>query len=101
MAYKNYFDDILEGEPTEIVVGDFIQWKRSDLVDAYPTNLYSLNYIARIAAGGGTHEINLTATETSDYYLIQANSADTANYEPGDYYMGRANVRTKRLSKSD
>ena len=23
------------------------------------------------------------------------------NYEPGDYYMGRANVRTKRLSKSD
>ena len=23
------------------------------------------------------------------------------NYESGDYYMGRANVRTKRLSKSD
>ena len=25
-----------EGEPDEIVVGDFLQWKRSDLVDDYP-----------------------------------------------------------------
>jgi len=29
-------DQAREGEPTEIVVGDFIQWKRSDLVDDYP-----------------------------------------------------------------
>tara|TARA_R100000951_G_scaffold270_1_gene1328 strand:+ start:495 stop:1094 length:600 start_codon:yes stop_codon:yes gene_type:complete len=94
MAYKNYFDDIIEGEPSEIVVGDFIQWKRSDLVDAYPTNLYSLNYVARIAAGGGDHEINIAATETTDYYLIQADSADTANYNPGDYHWQVEIVRT-------
>ena len=37
-----------EGEPSEVVVGDFLQWKRSDLVSDYPTDLYSLSYVARI-----------------------------------------------------
>ena len=46
----NLFDasNAPEGEPTEIVVGDYIQWKRSDLVDDYPPAQYSAEYVARI-----------------------------------------------------
>ena len=35
------------------------------------------------------------------YADIRGHHGKRWNYEPGDYYMGRANVRTKRLSKSD
>jgi len=80
----NYFTEVSEGEPSEIVVGDFVQWKRSDLVDAYPTASYTLNYIARIAGGG--NEINLTATGQTTHFLIQASSTVTASYNPGDYH---------------
>ena len=80
----NYFDEVQEGEPSEIVVGDFIQWKRSDLVDAYPPSSYTLNYVARIA--GGANEINITATDGTTHYLVQASSTVTADYNPGDYH---------------
>ena len=80
----NYFDEVQEGEPSEIVVGDFIQWKRSDLVDAYPPASYTLNYVARIA--GGANEINITASNGTTHYLVQASSSTTANYNPGDYH---------------
>ena len=39
-------------EPLEIVVGDFIQWKRTDLGTDYPNNLFTATYIARITGGG-------------------------------------------------
>jgi hypothetical protein len=35
------------------------------------------------------------------YADIRGHHGKKWNYEPGDYYMGRVNVRTKRLSKSD
>ena len=57
----NLFDaaNAPEGEPTEIVVGDFIQWKRSDIADDYPTSSgYTAEYVARITGGGST-EIKL------------------------------------------
>lgn len=81
----NYFDEVTEGEPSEIVVGDYVQWKRSDLADTYPTASYTLNYIARIA-GGASNEINLTATGQTTHYLIQASSSATASYNPGNYH---------------
>ena len=31
-----------EGEPDTIVVGDFVQWKRTDLVEDYPTDDYTV-----------------------------------------------------------
>lgn len=65
----NFFTEISEGEPAEIVVGDYLQWKRSDLVSDYPTNLYTLNYVGRIAQG--SNEINITATGETDHYLVQ------------------------------
>lgn len=83
----NLFDPTLapEGEPTEVVVGDFIQWKRSDLVSDYPPSLYSAEYVARIT-GGGENEIKLPATETDSYYLFTVDSATSANFSPGVYH---------------
>ena len=83
----NLFDaaNAPEGEPTEVVVGDFIQWKRSDLVADYPPALYSAEYVARIT-GGGSNEIKLAATETSDYYLFTVDSDTSADFSPGLYH---------------
>lgn len=83
----NLFDPTLapEGEPTEVVVGDFIQWKRSDLVADYPLASYSAEYVARIT-GGGANEIKLPATETGGTYLFTVTSATSADFEPGLYH---------------
>lgn len=78
-------DQAKEGEPTEIVVGDFIQWKRSDLVDDYPLSEYSVEYVARIT-GGGSNEIKVAATETSGTYLITVDSATSAGFVAGYYH---------------
>ncbi len=78
-------DQAKEGEPTEIVVGDFIQWKRSDLVDDYPLSEYSVEYVARIT-GGGSNEIKVAATETGGTYLITVDSATSADFVAGYYH---------------
>ena len=78
-------DQAKEGEPTEIVVGDFIQWKRSDLVDDYPLSEYSVEYVARIT-GGGSNEIKVAATETGGTYLITVDSDTSADFDAGYYH---------------
>ena len=81
----NLFDvaNAPEGEPKEIVAGDFVQWKRSDLVDDYPVADYSAELVARIS--GDTNEIKISATENADYYLFSANTVTTAGYAAGTY----------------
>ena len=74
-----------EGEPLELVVGDFLQWKRSDLVADYPPAEYSAEYVARIT-GGGANEIKLPSTENVNYYLFTVPSADSVDFEPGYYH---------------
>ena len=74
-----------EGEPLKIVVGDFIQWKKSSLAETYAPALYSANYVARITAGGA-NEIQIAATETSSYYLFTVSSATSAAFVSGFYY---------------
>jgi len=87
VTMANLFDaaNAPEGEPTEVVVGDFIQWKRSDLVDDYPLAEYSAEYVARIT-GGGSNEIKLPATETGGTYLFTVDSATSADFAPGLYH---------------
>jgi len=85
----NLFDaaNAPEGEPKEVVVGDFIQWKRSDLTD-YPTSSgYTAEYVARIT-GGGSNEIKLpqSASSTDDYYLFTVSSDTSASFLPGLYH---------------
>jgi len=83
----NLFDaaNAPEGEPTEVVVGDFVQWKRSDLVADYPVATHSAEYVARITGGGAT-EHKIAATESADYYLFTITSAESATYDAGLYH---------------
>lgn len=85
----NLFDaaNAPEGEPREVVVGDFIQWKRSDIAVDYPPSAHSAEYVARITGGGST-EIKLPATEPSgdDYYLFTVDSATSEDFVPGKYH---------------
>ena len=83
----NLFDpeNAPEGEPLEVVVGDFIQWKRSDLASDYPTDSFSAEYVARITGGGNT-EIKLPATETNGIYLFTVDSATSEDFVPGYYH---------------
>lgn len=83
----NLFDaaNAPEGEPEEIVVGDFAQWKRSDLVDDYPVASYSAEYVMRIT-GGGSSEHKIAATENTNYYLFTLDSATSATFDAGKYH---------------
>lgn len=72
-----------EGEPSGFTVGDFVQWKRSDLVGDYPLAAHSAEYVARIPGGGD--EIRITATE-SDTYLFTVASVDSSAFAAGTYH---------------
>lgn len=83
----NLFDatNAPEGEPTEIVVGDFIQWKKENIAQDYPTATHSAEYVARIT-GGGSNEIKLAATESNGYYLFTVDSTTSADFAVGRYH---------------
>lgn len=86
----NLFDvtNAPEGEPEEVVVGDFIQWKRSDIAQDYPTSSgYTAEYVARITGGGST-EIKLpqSGSTTDDYYHFSVSSETSASFLPGLYH---------------
>lgn len=90
----NLFDaaNAPEGEPTIVTVGDFIQWKRSDLVSDYPPASYTATYIARIT-GGGANEIQLTGTDQTTHYLFSVSSTVSAEFVPGYYHWQLEIVR--------
>jgi len=79
----NAFDstEAPQGEPLEIVAGDFIQWKREDLTTDYPSASYTLKYSARLQ-GTGTTEIEMTGGTDQ---LVQVSSSVTALYTAGTY----------------
>lgn len=89
---SNLFDaaEAPEGEPLQIVAGDFIQWKVSNLVDDYPTDSYTLVYTARIS--GARDEFQITATGQASHYLVTASS--TSGYTPGNYDWQQEIVRS-------
>lgn len=72
-------------EPEKFAIGDFVQWKREDLVDDYPTATHSATWIARLASGTNT-EITVNATETSTYYLFTIPSATSSGFTQGHYH---------------
>jgi hypothetical protein len=84
----NLFDPDLaqEGEPKTVVVGDFIQWKRSDLASDYPLATHSAELVARIKGTKPGAEIKVSATESDSIYLFTIQSSASAGYLPGEYY---------------
>jgi hypothetical protein len=79
-------------EPIEVVVGDFIQWRRTDLGADYPNDEYTATYIARIT-GGGASEIQLTGSAYGVDYLFAVSSAVSADFAPGYYHWQLEMVR--------
>lgn len=79
-------------EPLEIVVGDFIQWKRTDLGADYPNDQHTATYVARIT-GGGASEIQMTGTASGDDYLFTVDSATSTDFTPGYYHWQLEIVR--------
>lgn len=80
-------------EPTEIVVGDFIQWRRTDLGTDYPNTAYTMTYVARITGGGNT-EIQLTGTAYGADYLFTVSSSTSNSFVAGYYHWQLEAVRT-------
>ena len=78
-------DNAPEGEPLVVVVGDFLQWKKTQLANDYPTATHSAEYVARIT-GGGSSEIKLAATERDTYYLFTVDSATSEAFDAGFYH---------------
>lgn len=81
-----------EGEPSEVVVGDFIQWKRSDLVADYPPTDYTATYVARITRGGAS-EIQLVGTNYNGVYLFTVDSETSTDFNAGYYHWQLEIVR--------
>ena len=83
----NLFDstNAPEGEPLQVVVGDFIQWKRSDLVSDYPAATHSAEYVARVTAGG-SGEIKLLGVGSATEYLFTVDSSTSEDFNPGYYH---------------
>lgn len=72
-------------EPHDFVIGDFVQWKREDIVGDYPVATHSANFVARLAHGGND-EWQVAATEASTYYLFTIDSATSADFLQGHYH---------------
>lgn len=83
----NLFDEANapEGEPLVIVVGDFLQWKKTQLASDYPPATHSAEYVARVTQGGSS-EIKLAAVERTNYYLFTVPTATSEDFDPGFYH---------------
>lgn len=86
-----------EGEPSEIVVGDYIQWTRNDLADTYPNDEYTATYVARIS-GGGNNEFQIIGTAYNSGYLFTADSETSADFVAGYYHW---QLEILKVSTSD
>ena len=86
MANRFDIDAAPDGQaPETIIIGDYLLWKRTDLVSDYPLATHSMEYVARITAGGST-EIKVAATEQNGTYVFEVDSATSAAYVAGFYH---------------
>lgn len=85
----NLFDatNAPEGEPLEVVPGDYLIWKKTAIAQDYPPASYTATYIARIT-GGGSSEVQVTGTSGGGgaYFLFTVTSATSAGFSPGLYH---------------
>ncbi len=83
-------------EPSELIAGDRWAWKRTDLGADYDPDSYSLSYSLRLegSAGSSSEEIEATASESGDDYIIEVPAATTAGYAPGIYHWPAYNNRS-------
>jgi len=86
MANRFDIDEAPDGQqPETIIIGDYLLWKRTDLVSDYPLATHSMEYVARITGGGST-EIKVAAQELNGTYVFEVDSATSATYIAGFYH---------------
>lgn len=73
------------GVPTEVVIGDFIQFKITQFSSDYDNALFTMRFVARISTGGSS-EIKVDATALEDDYLFTIASATSAAFTVGEYH---------------
>ena len=73
------------GVPTEVFVGDFVQFKITQFSEDYSNSTHKMRFVARISTGGST-EIKVDATSLNDDYLFAIPSATSTNYTVGEYH---------------
>lgn len=89
--------DIATTEPTELVVGDRVQWTKS-LTD-YPATAenWTLTYYLRANLPGG--QINITASASGQDFAVDVAPSTTADWTPGTYhweaYVSKSGSRYK------
>lgn len=96
----NLFDsaNAPEGEPTSAVVGDFVQWKRSDLSDDYSNSSYTAKYIFHKADGTGS-DLTITGTALNDDFLFTITSTVSDRLPAGDYVWQLEIIRNSDSSR--
>lgn len=69
-------------EPDSFVVGDFVQWKRTDLSSDYPNDQYTASYVSRDAKGG-SHEFAVSGSASGDDYLFSILGSASSAFSGG------------------
>ena len=78
-------DNALASEPTSVVAGTLVQWKRGDLSDTYAPASYDLIYNIRLRNGGGVDKVVTATTATDGSFLVTLNSNITNTMAAGAY----------------
>ena len=83
----NLFDqsNALTTEPTSVIIGTLVQWKRADLSDIYAPASYDLIYNIRLRNGDGVDKVVTATTATDGSFLATLNSTITSAMVAGDY----------------
>jgi len=81
-------------EPHNIVVGDRVTWRKKNLGQDYPSSTYTVAYVSRISAGGGTHEFTVTGSADSNDYLFTITSVQSSTFDVGHHHWQLEITRT-------
>lgn len=81
-------------EPHNIVVGDRVTWRKKNLGQDYPSSTYTVAYVSRVSAGGGTHEFTVTGSADGDDYLFTITSVVSADFDVGHHHWQLEITRT-------
>lgn len=97
----NLFDqnNALTSEPTSVVIGTLVQWKRADLSDVYAPATYDLIYNVRLKNGAGVDKTITATTATDGSFLVSLTSNITTTMVAGDYYWQAFIVRKSDSAK--
>ena len=79
--------------PTEIVLGDFVQFKLTEYSSDYDNSLHTMAFIMRSGTGANL-EFTINATNSGKDYIFTADSATTAAYTDGHYHYQLEIVET-------